>query len=325
MITIIFSPEPLLAKTRAKILVRKSLPVRNETNYVSFNMSVTSVKELASECEFLPLGEEKKVVVAENCAFLEKAVKGKAKANIEGLEELAAFCKRPSDYVDLYLLVNADKLDEKNPIVMAVRKEGNVIEERKPDEAYFRAAMGNFLQKRNMGIDPRAADELLRRVGDDFGRFSNDLRKLEIYSTGEDITLEAVKTLVAPKLEDDAFAVSNALLRNDVKEAFRIYRDLKVANTDEIVLISLLSNQFRFMDQVFYLDAKGYGSGQIAEQLSAHPYRVSKTLQSLEMAGSETIAKILDDLYLADKAILTGSSSGEFAFSRFLANFTIRG
>lgn len=325
MITIIYSSEPLQTKTRAKSLVKKSIPQRDETNYISFNMTVTTPGELACECELLPLGTEKKAIVADNCTFLEKPVRGKAKPSYEGLDALEAFCKNPADFTDLYMLVYAEKLDEKNPIVMAVKANGKIIEERKPDEAYFRSAMEGFLQKRGISIEPVAADELLRRVGDDFGRFSNELRKLEIYANGEDIRLAAVKMLVAPKLEDDAFTMSNALVNNDVKKAFKVYRDLQVANVDEVMLIGMLASQFRFMDEVAFLDEKGFSSRQIASTLGANPYRVSKTLQSMYSVDSETIANILNELYIADKAILTGSASPEFAFSRFLANFSLRG
>ena len=48
----------------AKKMIAKDFPTRDETNYVSLNMAVTPIKELAEECEFLPLGADRKCVLA---------------------------------------------------------------------------------------------------------------------------------------------------------------------------------------------------------------------------------------------------------------------
>ena len=320
MITILSSKDAEMARSRAKKLLAKDFPVRDETNYVSLNMAVTPVKELAEECEYLPLGTERKCILAENCFFLAKT-KGKVKLlKDDSLEGLQRFCEHPSEWIDLYLLVY-DELDPKNPIVHAVSNTGSVKEIPIPEAADWVTYAKKYLASKGSGIDDRAASELVKRVGGDYGRFIGELQKLENYGNGEPISLKAIEMLVAPKLEDDAFKMSNCLLRGDIKGAISIYRDLKIYQIDEIRLLNMLVNQFRFLEMVRYLDAKGFDSREIASRLKEKPIRVEIALKNLYSLKQDSLPRIMEELYECEKGILTGEKDAPLAFELFLANY----
>ena len=321
MITVLYSIDAAMARHVAMKAIRKDFPSRDEFNYVSFNMAVTKLNDLADECEFLPLGTERKCVLASGCAFLSKSRVKLAKD--DGTEKLLRYLENPNEFIDLYLLVEAEAVDEKNPLVKAVMKTGTIkgIPMPKPEEWIEYA--NRYFAAKGCSIAPDAAKEFVSRVDNDYGRFLNDLAKLAAYANGEEIRLEAVKNLIAPKVEEDTFAMSNALTRGDVAKAMAIYQDLKSFSVEEIRLINILANQFSFMDEVRYLDAKGAGSGEIARELGTSPKRVEVTLRNLYRVKPDSLPRILDELYECEKAILTGTCTPEFAFSRFLANYHI--
>ena len=323
MITVLYSLDPQMARHIAFKSIRKDFPLRDEFNYASFNMAVTTLNELADECSFLPLGTEKKCVLATDCAFLAKSKTKFKYQKDDGPEKLLAYLDNPSAFIDLYLLVHSDSVDEKNPLVKAVMKTGVIkgIPLPKPEEWVEYAK--KYLAAKGSPIEENAARELISRVDGDYGRFLNDLEKLAAYANGEPVTMFAIKTLIAPKIEDDTFAMSNALTRGDVAKAMAIYKDLKQHSVDEIRLINTLASQFFFMDEVRYLDAKGSSSFDIAKELGTSPKRVEVTLRNLYRVKPESLPRILDELYACEKAILTGSTTPEFAFTRFLANYSI--
>jgi hypothetical protein len=72
MIYLIFSSQSKMAQSALQTLLKKDYPNRDECNFVSLDMGVTPLNELAEECDLLPLGYDKKAVVGENCAFLAK-------------------------------------------------------------------------------------------------------------------------------------------------------------------------------------------------------------------------------------------------------------
>ena len=323
MITVYYSPDPNMARHIAMTDIRKAFPVRDEFNYASFNMAVTMVNDLADECEFLPLGTERKCILASDCAFLAKTKTKYKYQKDDGPDKLLEYCKNPNAFIDLFLLVHAESIDEKNPIVKAIMNTGTIkgIPMPKPEE--WMAYANKYLNAKGCGLDNDAARELVSRVDGDYGRFINELDKLVCYANGETVTLKAIKMLVAPKVEEDTFAMSNALTRGDVAKTMEIYKDLKIHSVDEIRLINTLASQFFFMDQVRYLDAKGAPSSEIARELYTSPKRVEVTLRNLYRVKPDSLPRILDELYECEKAILTGQVSPEFAFQRFLANYSI--
>ena len=323
MILVLYSPDPQMARHIAMKSIKKDFPVRDEFNYISLNMAVTTLNELADECAFLPLGTERKCILASDCAFLAKSKTKYKYQKDDGPDKLLEYCSSPNAFIDLYMLVHAEDVDEKSPILKAVVKTGSVkgIPMPKPEE--WVAYATKYLSSRGCPIDPDAARELVSRVDSDYGRFISDLEKLACYANGEPVRLAAVKMLVTPKVEEDTFAMSNALTRGDVASAMSIYKDLKSHSVDEIRLINQLANQFTFMDEVRYLDAKGASSYDIAKELGTSPKRVEVTVRNLYRVKPDSLPRILEELYLAEKAILMGQVTPEFAFQRFLANYVI--
>ena len=322
MITLLYSSDATMTRYAALLSIHKTFPVRDEFNYVRFNMAETRLNELADECNFIPLGTDRKCVLASDCAFLAKSKTKYKLAEGDSFDRLLAYFQSPSEFVDLYLLVKGE-IDPKNELVKAIKNTGTIKEILLPSEDELAEKATRYFASKGAGIEPEAAREIAKRVGVDYGRFMNELPKLLNYANGEQVRLESVKLLVAPKEEDDTFALSNALVRGDVKKAMAIYRDLKAHSLEEVRLINMLANQFVFLDEVRYLDAKGLSSQQIASELTTSPKRVEISLRNMYRIKPDVFPRILEELYVCEKAILTGQSDGEFAFMRFLANYDI--
>ena len=322
MIQLLYSSDATMARYAALLSIHKAFPVRDEFNYIRFNMQETTLNELADECNFIPLGTDRKCILASDCSFLAKS-KAKYKfAEGDSMAKLLAFCQNPSEFVDLYLLVKGE-IDPKNELVKAIKNTGSIKEVLLPNEDELAEKAKRYFSSKGAGIEEAAAKELAKRVGADYGRFMNELPKLLNYANGETVRLDSVKLLVAPKEEEDTFALSNALVRGEVKKAMSIYRDLKAHSLEEVRLINMLANQFVFLDEVRYLDARGLSSSQIASELATSPKRVEISLRNMYRIKPDVFPRILDELYACEKAILTGLCDGEFAFMRFLANFDI--
>ena len=326
MIYLIYSEEPEMARRSALKMIRKNYPQRDETNFVSFNMSESTPDDVARECEMLALGVDKKAVLAENCAFLAKTGRGtaKGKKKDQKMDRLERYCLNPNEEVDLFLVVYSPAVDDSNPVVNAVNKKGKVLGVPVPPQAEWIAHAKRSWEALGCSSENGAAEELVARVGGDYGRFLEEIAKMANYANGEPVSVRAIKMMVAPHIEDNTFAMSNALISGKNAEAIRIYHDLKIHSIDEVRLINILANQFRFLDQVSFLDARGLGSEGIARQLNANSYRVDITLRSLRHVKRESIKAAQESLYLTEQATLKGAEPAQFAFERFLANFSLK-
>jgi DNA polymerase III subunit delta len=323
MIQLLFSPQPRMVKGALKKLMATSCPHPDPMNFVSLDLGVHLVKEVADECLSLPLGYDKKTVVAENCFFLEK---GRSKPKYQKGDDpkaLLAYLTNPDPSIDLYLLVYSDTLDEKGDFFKALLADGahiNPVSEFTKEQ--WHDYIARFFAKRGISIDNLAIAEIEDRIEGDYARFLNEGQKLAAYSGGAPITKKDVETLVSEPLEDDAFKLGNALSRGDIKNALRIYQDLQVFSAEPVALIRLLANQFRFLNQVRYLQSSGLSNSQIAGALQSSQMRVNIALDNLRKMSEESMNNALDGLYECEKSIFLGQDP-ELAFTLYLTNFSL--
>lgn len=321
MVILYYSTDFQMAYSMGKKHAHKLEPKRNEFNFVSLNMAVTTLNTLYEECEMIPLGFESKTILADGCYFFAKTKTKPKLLPDDSYDKMSSYLSNPNMQVNLIFTCQAEKIDEKNPLVSLIKKVGVIKEVTLPKPNEYQAYMERFFSSRGCSIANDAANELINRVGSDYGRFMQEIDKLASYANGEQISLINVEKLVAGKDEDDVFALSNALIRGDIKKSITIYRQLKLTSIDEVPLIGMLASQFRFMDMVSFLDNRGLDSNAIARELKASPYRVEITLRNLYRAKKGDVARVIEMLYQADKDILSGRCSGPYAFERFLANY----
>lgn len=321
MVILYYSTDAQMAYSMGKKHAHKLEPKRNEFNFVSLNMAVTSLNTLYEECEMIPLGFESKTILADGCYFFAKTKTKPKLLPDDSYDKMSSYLSNPNMQVNLIFTCQAEKIDEKNPLVSLIKKVGIIKEVTLPKPNEYQAYMERYFSSRGCSIANDAANELINRVGSDYGRFMQEIDKLASYANGEQISLANVEKLVTGKDEDDVFALSNALIRGDIKKSITIYRQLKLTSIDEVPLIGMLASQFRFMDMVSFLDNRGLDSNAIARELKASPYRVEITLRNLYRAKKGDVARVIEMLYQADKDILSGRCSGPYAFERFLANY----
>jgi DNA polymerase III subunit delta len=312
-----------MVKGALKKLMVTSCPHPDPMNFVSLDLGVSLVSEVVDECLSLPLGYDKKTVVAENCFFLEKS-RGKPKfLKGDNPKALIDYLSNPDESIDLYLLVYSDTLDEKGDYFQAVLASGariNPVSEFTKEQ--WHDYIARFFEKRSIPIDGMAIAEIQNRIQGDYARFLNEGQKLAAYSGGAPISKKDVEMLVSEPLEDDAFKLANALGRGDIKNALRIYQDLQVFSAEPVALIRLLANQFRFLNEVRYLQSSGLTNSQISGALQCSQMRVNIALDNLRKMSEESMNNALDGLYRCEKSIFTGADP-ELSFTLYLANFSL--
>lgn len=310
-------------------ILKDVLPDRNTLNYVTLDMTESSLSDLAAECSFLPLGESKKCVVADDCSFLlvgSGSGKGRSRKKVDtGSQAFLEYLAAPDDSILLFLLCYGEELDQKSELFLALKAAHATFS---PVAVFtpgqWSTFIPRFFEKRGYSIDSMAISELSNRIAGDYALFLSEAQKLIAYcQESKKVETEDIRALVAEPLEEDSFHLSNALLAGDNRKAIRTYRDLKMKSVDEVSLIRLLGNQFRFLNEVRYLRDKGIPSEEIARLLFASSGRVNASLNNLRRMGDETLNKGLESLYQCELSIMTGKMTQELAFTLFLATWSL--
>lgn len=222
---------------------------------------------------------------------------------------------------DTYIIFecNQEKVDTRKKIYKKIKELGEIIEIVKPDKKSIKEYILNFAKKNNYVIED--IDYLTNKIGADVNNVDNELTKLFIFKTEDKkITNKDIDNLIIPSLEDEIFALSDAVIKNETKRSLDLLEEFINKNYDEMQIIILLANSFRFMYQVKYLSNKNMSSDMIAKELSANPYRVKINLKNCYYYSESDLLLYLKKLADLDKNIKLGLINKNLGLQMFLMN-----
>lgn len=320
MVYLIYGTQSIRIKTRINKIVKEKLPEKDDMNYVRYDGSNVLIQEWLDDVNYLPLGYENKVVIVDNCYFFEKKRQKNKIESEQDYDALERYLKDQNDFTDLILTIVSEEVDPKGKLYSLIKQYGTIFQIVDPDPKEWKQYVIKLCrEKLQIQIDQNALSEITIRTACDVDLLLNTLDKLSLYT--DHITYDDVLLMVPKPLEENAFQIFNYLISGKNELAIALFRDLRVNNVEPVTLISMLSNQFRLLNQVAFLSRTGSGEDEIAQELNIKPIRVSILRKNLYSISEKTIHKVLEDLFQLDLQIKSGQVDRYYAFELFLINF----
>lgn len=315
----IFGEESYFVDETIKRL-KLSLSSSEEVETMSFDLDESPVDLVIDEADTFPFFSEQKLVIAKNASFLRAAEKGKEKIDHD-LKRLENWLVQPPNFSVTVFIAPYEKLDERKKITKLMKESSVMLHAETPKENDLAVWIRNEVNTYDKVISDDAIDKLVEMVGANMTQLQMEIEKISLY-LGEDkqITTSLIEDLVAKTLEHDAFKMLNAYLSHNPAEALQIYHDLLRQKEEPIMLVGLLASNIRTMNNVYYLQKKGYHPTQISKQLKIHPYRVKLMLENRNRPSEERLLKALKNLSEIDLQLKSVSGNRE----RFLEMFLLK-
>jgi DNA polymerase III subunit delta len=307
------SQKPLVDK-QVKDIIKKALPDLNECAVNSYDLELTPLANVLDDVMTIPFNSDKKVIIARNAFFFV----GKKDVKIENnYQELIDYIENQNDFSELILVVY-EKIDSKNEIFKLLKKKESVIEVSDIKKDDWPRVVKKLFDNRNITITNDALNLFISKGGTDLTNIINEIDKLATYSSN--LTAGDVKALVTSPLEDNIFNLTNALVDKEYAKALKVFKDLKIQSHEPIALLPIIANQMRFMYQVHYLNKQKLSEKQIVDELGAHPYRVSITLNKVRKIDEKVLLGVNNQLAELDKDIKSGLVDRFQGFELFIIN-----
>ncbi len=315
MLYILFGKQPLMIRKQINKLLKNSLEIIDEFSLNRFDYLKDDLSDISLAIETIPFMRDKKAVVIENANLLKSKLNDKNKVLFHLLNNL-------DQTIDVYFLYDNDDILATNEIYALAKKSGKIIELKSLSKDDWPRYIKKYFNDKNYQIDDSAIEEINKRVGGDLFTFMNEANKLMLYCLDNKIKLTDVFLLTTKPLDDDVFALVNALYRHNNLAALDIFHDLEVLGKGAIeTLVPLLGNQFRLIKQVKFLYNQGLDYREIAHQLNVHEYRIKMALKNSSSLTSDDLDQILNNLYLIDLKAKSGLLDRSFALEMFLISF----
>lgn len=278
---------------------------------IKYSLDNDSINDIIEECNTLGLFSLKKIVILEST----NAFSSKGKEITELIDYLDNYNKN----VILVFKCNLDKVDTRKKLYKKVSSVGKVLCLTK-DNNYLVNLVKELLKDYKMDN----INYFLTVVGTDINNITNELNKLMSYKLEDKhITNNDIDSLCITNNDEEIFALTDAIVKNDIKESIRLYNVFLDKNYEVTAMIGLIASQFRFLLQVKLLYNKGLSNDKIASSLGVHPYRVKLAISNPYYYSKELLESYLVKLFELDKKIKLGVIDKNTAFELFILNKNI--
>ena len=204
---------------------------------------------------------------------------------------------------------------------MTLKEANKKLEELNNDLDNLSNYVNNLLKDNNFYMSNSNINYFIAKVGNNINNIDNELEKLYLYKFDDKkIEKEDIDDLVINNIDDEIFAITNAVINNEVDKSLDLYNEFMMKNYEPTQIIGLLASQFQFLYQVKYLYNKNKTQNEIAKLIDVHPYRVKLAIGNLYNYTESDLLHYISKLGKLDEDIKTGNIDKNVGLELFLLN-----
>lgn len=188
------------------------------------------------------------------------------------------------------------------------------------------AKLNNWILKTILSINPKAKisrpalEKLAAFCGGNTALLYSEIQKLVDYSDKNMIGEKEVELLVKANLDNNIFAMVDAIGAKNKKEALKLLHNHLQSGDDPFYLFSMFLYQFRNMLKIADLKEGGISlEYEISKITKTHPFVVRKSLTQIRNFSFEKLKKIYQKMGMMDEKIKTGKLEIKLALDKFVA------
>lgn len=217
------------------------------------------------------------------------------------------------------------KRDLSGKLFKAILKSKLVYEFAAWDARQVAGWMMQKLKEAGVTMDDQAWAYASLGIGDNMWLASSEVEKLIHYAQGSGktvLSLADVKNLIPAGLQDDVFALVDAVSKRQGREAlWRLYQQLETGS-HELELLSMVIRQYRILQQVSDGLANGMTPDAIAKAYKLHPFVVKKMSAQVSSRGA-SVAQVYALLTETDAQIKSTGVPADVLLSRAVAKLAV--
>ena len=284
---------------------------------IYFNMYKTTIKEVVTEASYYSLDDSKKYLVVSNATFL-----GTGKADNDELDVLEKYLDNPNPNT-IIVFTTLEGVDLRKKIVKRIKDNNTLINIPKLDKKGINLLITNYLKKYDYNIDYQTINYIIDNSYSNVDIIYNELDKIMLYYNKPcTIKYNDVVKIVGKELDSNNFHFITAMIDKDLKEALKVYNDLKIYKVEPTSLIVLLAREYRLMYYTKMLN-KRMGKDEICNYLNIKDWQLSKIYNNSIKYTERELLDNLKELCLLDMNIKKGLIDKDIALYSFMLDVCV--
>ena len=324
MIFFVYGTEPYLVRQKTKELQGGFVQKRDKGGLNVVRLSGVDIEfdRLSQEILTTPFLGERKLIIIDQLLADQAAGKKKLRDQVlDFLKAKEAVIDNNLMFVDLF--EDEKKLPEKDGLFNYLAKQKFAYKAWRLKDRELGGWIKKYCEGKDIKISPAAVSELLLLVGNDLIQLTNELDKLGAYKAGETVSPEDVKLLVRAKIDDDTFALTDALGGRNRSRALELLSRQFLSGAEPLALLGSINWQFKLILKVKSLleDNPRLSPDAMARELGVHAFPVKKSAGFARSFSLKQLVDIQNDLLELEKQLKSGAKNPELLFNLFVIKY----
>ncbi len=231
--------------------------------------------------------------------------------------KLKAYFERPSPTTVLIFV--ADELNGVRRMGKLLRSQPGAVDFASLNDAELYSWAHDKFAADGISIDDRSTRYLVEIVGNDLKRLTNEIEKLICASLpSKSINVELIDALVPNRRELTNFELTDRLVRRDGTGAIRVLRKILDDGAEPVMLLGLISYNFRRMMMAASMMQNGLDRREIERMLNLRYGDQEPFLRFARQLGTKGLSQALKRISETDIALKTSIGGGGPAGSHML-------
>ena len=308
-IYLICGEESFLRKEYRDRLKKALSPEGDSMNYSYYEGKDISVGEIIDLAETMPFLAERRTIIIENSPFF----KGDG-------EKLAEYLNTVPDTT--YFVFVEEKVDKRSKMYNSVKKNGSVVEVVITEDKLITWIL-RLLKADNKKITPNTMHYLLDKIGTNMETIRQEVEKLICYCYEKEvITEEDIDAVCTTQINNQIFAMLDAMANKRQKAALQLYYNLLALREEPMKILYLIGRQFNLLMQTKMLKQKGYGDRAIAEKIGVPSFAATKYVTQASKFKLEDLKKAVEECVEADEAVKSGIRNDKLSVELLIIKYS---
>jgi len=287
--------------------------ISGDMNISIFN-GEADVNNIIDAAETMPFFAEKRLVLVKDSKLFKAGRKNDSEQMADYIETIPQ---------STCLVFIEDEVDKRGRLYKVVAKAGRGIEFKTPEEKELVTWAQKQLKLSGVNIDTRTAGYFFGCIGSGMENAESELGKLAAYKgQGGVVTTQDIDEICTRSLEAKVFDLVDAIGARKTDRAVEIYRGMIMAKDAPMMILTMITRQFRLMLQCKVLLEGGTPQQNIATVLSQKDFVVRKCLAQAKNFTVETLKDAMKDCLEADIDIKTGKIKDDLAAEMIVIRYS---
>lgn len=284
-------------------------------NISSYNLEEVNIATVIEDAMTPPFLSPSKIIILKRPIFLSSS---KTEIN-HNVNLFSNYLNNPCETTFLLIDATGIKLDEKKDYVKKLIKVCEVSETKDLSPIEAEGWLKRQLSIEGIEIRDDAIKAFFSRTGRNLLDCKKEAEKLTLYVKPRNVaTIKDVNDVVTKEIEQDAFALTNAIIDKNNSQVISIYHQLLESGKDVMQLIGLISKSFIDILVVGKLVNRGMKQADITNVLGMSSGRVFHLMKNAKNFSEEDVSDYIIRLAELDAKIKSGRIDPQSGMELFL-------